>query len=567
MLEISTKRLATALTALLLCSNPLWALNTPAGSPTVTDVLVFGTCEFTAQMQPGGAIVSGGDAVSVSGGAEVSVGDGFDSYLSVPSPLPVVSTSFLDTCGTGGNVSNLNVDGANGTYASDGYVGFSFNHTINGVTTFHEVAVTGTTSSTISILPSASPVGLTVTLSPDSWLGAPGATINVVVDFSSTVFDFTLNDLQVANGTIGISDLGQQSNPFTIPIQVSSNAGFGNDLIVNLQASSVQDISGGSSYPAQSITIPVKLSGSSGNLQVEETKAAIATYLLARADQLAVNQPDLIRFLQGEQCGALNASATENGQNIDGCISRGNTWAELTAAWADDSEFTLATIGTHRAINPNLIIGGMLQLDRASGEADASLGHADISGHGWMVGPYFAAQLRDQPIYFEGRLLYGQSDNEITLTPNFGPSFTDNFQTERMLAQLRVMGEYKLQNTTLMPLFDFTYTDDTQDSYVDSLGNTIDAQTVALTQLTAGLDFSRPIEVQSGDFTLNGGLSGIYSASHGTAADKEIVRGRVDLGFVYDLENSGTFSASTFLDGIGADTQSRGLSLTFDMTF
>ena len=36
-----------------------------------------------------------------------------------------------------------------------------------------------------------------------------------------------------------------------------------------------------------------------------------------------------------------------------------------------------------------------------------------IDGSGWMVGPYFVTRHDNRSLYFEGRLLYGQSDNDI----------------------------------------------------------------------------------------------------------------------------------------------------------
>ena len=66
----------------------------------------------------------------------------------------------------------------------------------------------------------------------------------------------------------------------------------------------------------------------------------------------------------------------------------------------------------------------MVQFDHAKDDANKA------SGSGYMVGPYFVAQVPDQPLYFEGRLLYGQTDNKISPLG----TFTDSFKTERMLA-------------------------------------------------------------------------------------------------------------------------------------
>ncbi|PHR87262.1 MAG: hypothetical protein COA78_37270 [Blastopirellula sp.] len=177
--------------------------------------------------------------------------------------------------------------------------------------------------------------------------------------------------------------------------------------------------------------------------------------------------------------------------------------------------------------------------------------------------PYFVAKTPEQPLFIEGRLLYGQTENEISPLG----TYTDSFQTERKLAQLRVTDEYQYRATTLMPLLDATYTDDTQQAYTDNLGNTIPGQTISLTQVTAGIDFSTPIPIETGTLTLNGGLSGIYSSTTGGTADFEGMRGRAELGINNDLESGTTFRVSIFYDGLGSDFEARGASLGFDMAF
>ena len=296
-----------------------------------------------------------------------------------------------------------------------------------------------------------------------------------------------------------------------------------------------------------------------GNQIVEVTQGPIADFTLRRANNLASNQPGLTRFLQGDGCGNLNANATEGSGSFNGCVSHGNTWAELTGAWSGDDSYTLASFGAHSLVNPNLLIGGMLQFDHAEDSAN------NASGTGWMVGPYFVAQVPDQPLFFEDRLLYGQTDNDIS---SLG-TYSDSFETERWLAQLRATGEYQYQNTTLMPLLDVTYTDDTQQAYTDSLGNTIPGQTASLMQVTAGLDFSQPLPVQTGALELTGGLSGIYSATDGAATSPEFEnwRGRTHLGLNYDKGTGATMTVGAFYDGIGTNYESYGANVGLDWKF
>ncbi|MGU9956341.1 MAG: hypothetical protein ACNYPI_01465 [Arenicellales bacterium WSBS_2016_MAG_OTU3] len=94
----------------------------------------------------------------------------------------------------------------------------------------------------------------------------------------------------------------------------------------------------------------------------------------------------------------------------------------------------------------NLIIGGLVQFDIADDDK------RNITGQGWLVGPYFVHKPTAQNMTFEGRLLSGQTDNDISI-----PDSTGSFDTERYLAQLRVTGEYGYRTATLMPSLDLPH--------------------------------------------------------------------------------------------------------------
>ena len=195
---------------------------------------------------------------------------------------------------------------------------------------------------------------------------------------------------------------------------------------------------------------------------------------------------------------------------------------------------------------------------------------ASVSGTGWMVGPYFVVRSASQPLYFEGRLLYGETSNNIS---PFG-TYEDSFDSTRMLAQLRVAGELSFGATTLNPFLDASYTTDDQNDYVDSLGNTIPEQGIALGQIEIGTDFSTMLPVSSGELELWGGVSAIWSHTSGSGfastvtPDYEGGRARIELGVNRTMSAGQSFSAATYYDGIGAnDFESYGLSLGYEMQF
>jgi outer membrane autotransporter protein len=370
-------------------------------------------------------------------------------------------------------------------------------------------------------------------------------TVTATFDENVTGFVDVLNDVTIINGSVTLITGGPSVYALTV---TPTGAG---DVLITVPAAAAQDVASNGNTVSNTLVI--------GNQIVAVTQEQIAGFMLNRANKLASNQFGLTRFLRGEGCGTMNADATQGSGSINGCASRGNTWAAISSSWSDGDSYTLGTIGAHGFVNPNMLIGGMIQFDRAEDSAN------NTSGTGYMVGPYFVAKAAEQPFYFEGRLLYGQTNNDISPLD----TYTDRFSTERLLAQLRATGEYKLESITVMPLLDLTYTDDAQKGYTDSLGNMIPGQKVSLMQFTAGMDFSMPISVQTGSLELTGGLSGIYSSSTGAAATPEFEnwRGRTHLGLNYGLENGANLIATGFYDGIGTNDESYGASLGLDWKF
>ncbi|MGV6803880.1 MAG: autotransporter outer membrane beta-barrel domain-containing protein [Ruegeria sp.] len=285
-----------------------------------------------------------------------------------------------------------------------------------------------------------------------------------------------------------------------------------------------------------------------------ETERLIQEFQNARATSLTSNQPELTKFLLRSESGAFDASVTRNAGYMN--FSSDPTlpvWFDLAGNWSSqddlDSSYALAVLGAHRQFNPNLLIGGMLQIDYAESEESVS----NVDGTGWLVGPYVVAKLPRQPVYFEGRVLYGQANNEISPLG----TYRDKFDSDRWLVQSRVTGEMEYGNLTLLPLFDLSYVSDDQKAYTDSLGVLIPDQDFSLTTARLGLDFSHPISVSRGEMTLTGGISGVWSTTSGTgtavgvAPIGDTARGRADLGVDYLMQNSSTLSAGVFYDGIG----------------
>jgi hypothetical protein len=286
---------------------------------------------------------------------------------------------------------------------------------------------------------------------------------------------------------------------------------------------------------------------------------------------LVQNQPDVVRFVDGRTAGNFNAQVTRGNGNLDFLTgANGPFWASLQGSWSDDTagdqSYVLGSFGGHTHIGSNAIVGAMLQIDYAE---RSEAGVADTEGTGWLVGPYFAAQLGNHPLYLDGRLLYGTTDNAITPSG----AAKDKFDGERWLATLGLEGKIQANNLTIFPGIDVSYVKDGQDAYVDSTSALIAAQNVEQTEVAFGLDFETPMSGTAGDMVLTWGASGIWSETNGSGPSAAIVqfddgwRGRLDLGFRYEGSVGLRSDANAFVDGLGNGEESYGLSFTVGFTF
>lgn len=295
----------------------------------------------------------------------------------------------------------------------------------------------------------------------------------------------------------------------------------------------------------------------------------IGRTLQAQSTQFKSNQPKLFRLLQGGDGGFINADGSEGAGYANlGADFDGTAWTRFTGSWssfgAAESRYGLATFGAHKEINDDVIFGGMLQFDYIKSEEGA----ASQTALGWMAGPYLVARHPTENVYFEGAALYGQSYNDIN---PFG-TYEDSFATERWFLSAGVTGEIELPELSLFPLFNLTYSNDKQETYLDSTGTVINSQTYAMTEITAGLDFSMPLAVKRGDLNLTGGISAIYGDTSGStfsaSTDAEGARARLDLGISRKADSGLISSIGGFYDGIGiSDYDVLGLNARFSKNF
>lgn len=166
-------------------------------------------------------------------------------------------------------------------------------------------------------------------------------------------------------------------------------------------------------------------------------------------------------------------------------------WEDDTGSGDRDGNFGIVYVGADYLVSPWILIGALVQFDYME-DKSATLS-TDVSGRGWMAGPYVSLKLSDN-IMFDARGAWGQSDNDIS---PFN-TYTDSFDTDRWLAKANLTGNWYIDGLRISPSVGVIYVDETQHAYIDSLGNTIASQSVHIGRMTFGPEFGYAIQRSDG---------------------------------------------------------------------
>ncbi|MGI9480071.1 MAG: autotransporter outer membrane beta-barrel domain-containing protein [Hyphomicrobiaceae bacterium] len=153
--------------------------------------------------------------------------------------------------------------------------------------------------------------------------------------------------------------------------------------------------------------------------------------------------------------------------------------------------FTFELTGADYLVSPNMLVGVLVQYDYLSDESKSrGRDGYDISGHGWMAGPYVEVAI-SKNLIFDGKALWGTSRN--TVSPDL--TFTDSFTTERWLASARLTGSWtSAQSATsswhFAPQAEVVWFDEKSAGFTNTLGVDINSQHVRLGRFKAGPEIS-----------------------------------------------------------------------------
>ncbi|WP_159436541.1 hypothetical protein [Pseudovibrio sp. Tun.PSC04-5.I4] len=251
-------------------------------------------------------------------------------------------------------------------------------------------------------------------------------------------------------------------------------------------------------------------------------------------------------------------------------------WAQGSYVRVENNNFEsnngLFFAGVDYRYEDTLLLGFMTQLDIS--EVDNSAATTSARGVGWMFGPYAVVQLQPN-LYLDGQVTYGRSNNDVNA---LGLGF-DNFDTERLLLQAGLTGDFNLDALTLNPFARLTYYFEKQEEYVDRLGNTIPDQAFTLGSLEFGPRVTYEYLSENGyQLTSFLSISGIYDFNRltsGVPIDATLAsadgnfRARFEGGVAITIPNPKIrILGEGFYDGIGvSDYEAYGGKLSLSIKF
>ncbi|NDW53878.1 HYR domain-containing protein [Aliiroseovarius sp. PrR006] len=264
----------------------------------------------------------------------------------------------------------------------------------------------------------------------------------------------------------------------------------------------------------------------------------------------------------------LSFASTSASEDPLSARSDWDVWAELSFTRYETSfsegRFGVLHVGADYRIGQNAILGFGAQVDSVKEDVLGST--ATTKGVGWMVGPYYTAQI-DEGLYFDASLSYGRASNEVSPLG----TFSDEFDSERWLGSISLFGSINQGNLNIQPNVSINYFEETSEAYVDSLAIPIAARTTRLGDIELGSRFtwSDPM----GDFSNYLEFEGVYTFEAGdqiasTSTVQSGVRGRIGFGGMVMVSDQGTIEYGVRYDGIGdSDYEALSLNIGYSRQF
>ncbi len=348
---------------------------------------------------------------------------------------------------------------------------------------------------------------------------------------------------------------GTDTNPF--PVQDSSIGGVGvsgyralNSELPGTTVSAFDQGSSGGSVQAGGLRMQGNFEGNMGlgfSTSLREINRAAEAAELRKAEEAGFN----LTGSQGRMVGGRPAPFDLWFEAKYSTFRNDRTVADL------DGHFGMITIGTDYVLNPRILVGTLVQFDSMQQRSNSQL--TDVSGHGWMAGPYMTLRLSEN-VFLQARGAWGRSDNKVSpfLT------YTDSFETQRWLVSSTLSGRWQRGAWSFRPSATVAYMEDDAKGYADTFGTLIPAVKSSLGQAKAGPEVGYRIDLGHTVIEPHAGVQAIWNFDRdvsafgfgqlgGDAAGPEGVRGRAEVGMRIKTMGGLGVDVSGSYDGIGTD--------------
>lgn len=225
-----------------------------------------------------------------------------------------------------------------------------------------------------------------------------------------------------------------------------------------------------------------------------------------------------------------------------------DVWFEGTFALFDAKKrpggrFSTVSLGVDYLVNPDLLVGGLVQLDRLA--QHSSIDPSTAAGTGWLAGPDVTARLSDN-LYLDLLAAAGTSSNSISPLG----TYEDGFDASRWLLSASLQGEWQWDAWTFSPRARLSYFEETIEPYSDSLDVKIPAITVGLGQLAVGPAIAYRLTA-GGGVVMDTGLRIEATTDIHSASGFDNLHARIEGTLDLSLPDGVRLGLSAAYDGIG----------------
>ncbi|MBW0370301.1 IPT/TIG domain-containing protein (plasmid) [Ensifer adhaerens] len=207
--------------------------------------------------------------------------------------------------------------------------------------------------------------------------------------------------------------------------------------------------------------------------------------------------------------------------------------------------FAMLNLGADYLLSERALVGLSFHFDRMTDPSDAD---AELTGNGWLAGPYASFEI-GKGVFWDTSLLYGGSTNDIDTV-----FWNGDFDTTRWMIDTAITGEWQLDDATVLtPKLRAVYFNEKVDDYSvrNDAGDeiTIDGFDAEQFRVSLGAEIARSFTLENGSaLTPKVGVTAGYSGQDGSGLFAAITAGlslqtadlwMLSADLLFDIEGDG----------------------------